>query len=628
MSSEKLLIIVYSENQVNKGFGLIQEMVSREDTILLALNFETQFALGKKKIPYQTPKDYIDERTFLNLDKEAMELGSRWYKQKDLSQLISYGDFNLAELVEREMSFFFAFIIETINLFKAVTQKETFSQVIIFDDWEGEITAINPETYENVPPQMVVTLERLMKAPVKVIRVAGLHRKSTKLEFNCRKYAAKAIVKLVNFWQGRCRSPKETIAILNQWSEVKTVLQQLKSRDIIFFGSAYQLGKEMFTGDLREFLSNRVRLNVYDDYISPDIVDKVNEYRVEITKRWQKIKEGSETLRSSFVYQGVDIWPLIEPRLDYVFLQLFPDAVRRIETTKRFVDKEKVKLFLFHDDALHERKTVATVARNLGIESLVIQHGVLGHPIDCLPLRADRIAVWGEGMADWFIRHGISAKRVPVTGCPRFDRYFAKPKRSREEVCKRLNIDPSTQKVVLALQWSSRRSLLANIVPDDQDIVELSQFVFECVREVAMTKLIIKFAPRDRRAKIYMEILKDSSGDEITFVTDTDPFDVLTVCDVLVTFSSTMALEAMILGKPAIIINFRGKNLYNPYTELGKPLIVRTKEELNHCFAHLFRDKQAKGNLKKVEEFAYRYAHIPDGQASRRVAELIEAQLK
>ena len=277
---------------------------------------------------------------------------------------------------------------------------------------------------------------------------------------------------------------------------------------------------------------------------------------------------------------------------------------------------------------LHENKTSATVARKLGIKSLVIQHGLLSHPIDCLPLRADKIAVWGEGMADWFIRHGIAAERVPVTGCPRFDRYFAEPKRSKEEIYKRLNIEPTPKTVVLAAQWSSRRSLFTNMALDDQDIVELSQFVFECIREVPGAKLLIKFAPSDRISKIHIEMLKEAAGDEIIFVTDADPSYVLTICDVLVTFSSTMALEAMILGKPAIIIDFRGKNLYNPFAELGKPLIVSTKEEFTHCLDYLFRDKQARSNLEKIKEFAYRYAHIPDGQASRRVANLIETQLK
>ena len=292
MSSEKLLIIVYSENQVNRGFELIQEMVSRENSVLLALNLETQFALKKRRVHYKTPKDYTDENTFLNLDKEAMELGSRWYQQQDLSQLISYDDFNLAELVEREMSFFFAFIIETIQLFKAVAQKETLSEIIILNDWEGEITTINPETYEDVPVRIALAMERLMKAPVNVIRVGGLHRKSPKRAFNWRRYAAKAIVKVVNSLQGWRRASKERIAILDHWSEVKAILQHIKNKDFVFFGSDYRLRREMFTTDLREFLHYRIRFKIYDDYLSSDIVKNVNEYRVEIMQQWGKAKSS------------------------------------------------------------------------------------------------------------------------------------------------------------------------------------------------------------------------------------------------------------------------------------------------------------------------------------------------
>jgi hypothetical protein len=60
-----------------------------------------------------------------------------------------------------------------------------------------------------------------------------------------------------------------------------------------------------------------------------------------------------------------------------------------------------------------------TAARQLGIPSLVIQHGFIGQEWLHYPLWADKVCVWGEVDRDWYRQMGTAREKIAVTGNPR-----------------------------------------------------------------------------------------------------------------------------------------------------------------------------------------------------------------
>ena len=87
-----------------------------------------------------------------------------------------------------------------------------------------------------------------------------------------------------------------------------------------------------------------------------------------------------------------------------------------------------------------------TVARQLGIASIVIQHGFIGQEWLHYPLWADKICVWGEVDKQWYMARGVPAGRIAVTGNPRG--ITSLPIQNREAIRQKLGCVPSQRLLI------------------------------------------------------------------------------------------------------------------------------------------------------------------------------------
>jgi hypothetical protein len=81
-----------------------------------------------------------------------------------------------------------------------------------------------------------------------------------------------------------------------------------------------------------------------------------------------------------------------------------------------------------------------TAARQLGIPSLVIQHGFIGQDWLHYPLWADKVCVWGEVDREWYRQMGTAPEKIAVTGNPRG--HTRVPAHDRERVRRRFGCSP------------------------------------------------------------------------------------------------------------------------------------------------------------------------------------------
>lgn len=217
---------------------------------------------------------------------------------------------------------------------------------------------------------------------------------------------------------------------------------------------------------------------------------------------------------------------------------------------------------------------------------------------------------------------GVPLERVFITGQPRFDLMLGK-KFNKEHLLSELGIPQSKGIAVLATQplvpslWSKddRRKFIKTIVqamdnfPDEQ--------------------LVIKLHPSEDIDN-YHRILKEIGYSKAIVCQDTDLYELLNACNLLMTVHSTVALEAMLFNKPVICIDFTGRHSLTPfYTKSGAAVGVYREEDLvpairQALYDHQVRDEQEQNRKKFINEHIYK----PDGQASRRVAELIMRLIK
>ncbi len=226
------------------------------------------------------------------------------------------------------------------------------------------------------------------------------------------------------------------------------------------------------------------------------------------------------------------------------------------------------------------------------------------------------IAVMSPFAKDAYIKMVVPHEKVFVTGQPRFDMIRQK-KFNRDQLMAELGILENKGIVILATQP------LVGSIKQKEDRKKFITTVCSAMRKFPNERLVIKLHPNEHM-KTYQKILFNIGEDKAIICQNIDIYELLHACDLLMTVHSTVALEAMIFDKPVITINLTGKPDFFPYAESGAAIGVYKKEDLVSAISKALRDPHVKENLEKNrKKFIYRHIYKLDGQASKRVANLI-----
>jgi hypothetical protein len=262
-------------------------------------------------------------------------------------------------------------------------------------------------------------------------------------------------------------------------------------------------------------------------------------------------------------------------------------------------------------------------ARMLGIPTVGVQHGTIYpmHLIYTLP----RGHVEGAPTPDYFAAYSDYARevvshygtypepRVWVTGGPRFDHLVNRPP------------DALAARRALGLPAEKRILLLATQTPEW--FPHAVRALFEVVKDRDDILTCVKMHPSDGRQEAYRQVASDVAARNVRFFTKRFD-DLLAACDAMLTGSSTANLEAILLGKQTICLNFTDEPDPYPYVAEGGALPARSPEELRSSIDRLFVQGEATEREIRRKRFLRRHAGpSANGAAAstfaRRIAALI-----
>lgn len=272
-------------------------------------------------------------------------------------------------------------------------------------------------------------------------------------------------------------------------------------------------------------------------------------------------------------------------------LTTYPPRLLRFITNRNFSLHSKIRTILFE-----------------------LRYGVTRKPVIPGHGGCSKIAVFGDATREMLVSEGIDPQTIMVTGNPKFDSVLRyKKKNCKQKVCEKWHI-PLHREIVLLLtqnfvefkMWTPRQRKTFVLV------------VAKAVAALPNTQLIIKIHSTYENKSDYMEILKDI--DEPHIICQYEPLcELINICDLAVTVSSTAGLEALAVGKPLLIVN-----LFNDDTKIyegSSILFVDREDDLLSAMQKALCDFKAREEITK--RFIYQQAYLQDGQASKRIAELI-----
>jgi UDP-N-acetylglucosamine:LPS N-acetylglucosamine transferase len=137
--------------------------------------------------------------------------------------------------------------------------------------------------------------------------------------------------------------------------------------------------------------------------------------------------------------------------------------------------------------------------------------------------------------------------------------------------------------------------------------------LFAAVREMDGVHLAVRCHPAET-AESYLRLAQDSPTVTIA-PADLDLVSVLAVAELVVTVNSTVALEAMALGVPALALNL--PNYLSPFVEEGVMLGAASPASVAPVLAQFLRNDGARAAMRaRQQAFMAQYGMLPTGQAA------------
>ena len=316
---------------------------------------------------------------------------------------------------------------------------------------------------------------------------------------------------------------------------------------------------------------------------------------------------------------GVPAAPLLADRHAVLGARL-GHAVLAIETAKVAFEALRPRSLYVVDPYDLWGCALVVAARKSGVPSVEVQHGIIpgahsgylhldgeiapdqtqASPFSPVP---DVIAVHGESAKQSLVENGRFAPEwIRITGSPTIQ---AARRRSgdRKQIRARLGLDDSS---VAALFFGTARYV------HPADDAHIRAFL-QCCRTITGMKALLRPHPADHESAGRYRSYAMAAGVDAPILVADDPLDLILAADVVVTYNSTTALDAMALDRPVIDVNLSGSPEQVPFARDGAAIDARSQEDLCRALITLSdraeNASQARRNVAYVQRF---YADCAD----------------
>ena len=303
-------------------------------------------------------------------------------------------------------------------------------------------------------------------------------------------------------------------------------------------------------------------------------------------------------------------------------VKYLPLACEAVANARAALERFDPGMLVVGNDLTFEGRAGALAARQVGIPTAVLMHGSFAvNDIQRLHV-ADKILVYGETYRDSLLNEGIADSRIEVTGAPYLDAIPPQQGSVNQVIQRRLGIASDAPVILVATSG-----------PGHVVSMQHHQFVIEQIAKLSARlpdlTFLIKLHRKDR-IDHYRPILAKVPYSKLHIVPHGERgyphsiFDWLQGCRMLLTGSSTVALEAMIQNVPVVTMDFAGEISGVEFIEAGATVHVTTPAELELAVRNLVRTPQDYHQTRRNAQAYIKSAFLAvDGHSAERAAQAV-----
>lgn len=283
-------------------------------------------------------------------------------------------------------------------------------------------------------------------------------------------------------------------------------------------------------------------------------------------------------------------------------------AVMDIRAVRRLLVDTEPQALVLASDAHHYSRLMVAVARQLGIQTFVLQHGAPAQAHFYTPVVADMMLAWGSWCREWFVARGTPEGRVQDVG-------FVRARERRE-------FRPADGKVT--------RLLFAAQPISDHITAELLNMVRGALMADKGLALVVRPHPGEGR-RTSLEYLVASWPADVQERCSFSPpgqslANDLQGTDVVVTGQSTVGIDALADGVPVCLLVHPAVSEPIPFREFRCVVEVGNSDDLLRGLAELadqgFRDQLSAAASEFLEAYVGRSGEEALAAATRCVLQV------
>ena len=340
---------------------------------------------------------------------------------------------------------------------------------------------------------------------------------------------------------------------------------------------------------------------------------------------------NSSDVRQHAAIGGYDCWPAIREELAGIALLQWPWSARAMDEAGAALDFLRPAVALTYAEAGGWGRALMLEARRRGIPTAGLQHGFIyhswlnylhepdemrpdpGNPADAGFPRPVKTLVFDDYARTHLEQHGqFPAESLIVTGSPRLD------------VLVRVAAALSPQEIAAALDaaGAGRSRALILFVAKYRQARHVLAALADAVADMPDVQLAVKTHPAET-PDAYRPVAEGRAN--IRVLPATAPLAaLLRASQAIVTVNSTVALDAAVLGVPALVIGL--PNNLSPFVEAGIMAGAATVTEIAPALRRILYDQGFRLQMERVRsEYLPRVGIASDGRAAARSADAVLA---
>lgn len=435
------------------------------------------------------------------------------------------------------------------------------------------------------------------------------------------------------------RLVKNELTRVSYWTDIffDSVIKELKKENYDIIGT-YRIDMHPIRG-LKVFISKlnlaEFRYMPLEFYWDPSAwYEEKNSFKL-FRKNWiwlknckmfKKLIDSTEAINNNIISREMSIY----------FYVLYPNLVRVIKMARKLIKIEEPDVIILLNEFGYWERAIIAAAKMEGIPTIALQHGAITlqnlsysytrDEIDInLDFRApfcplpDKTLVYGPRYRDMLTNlSSYPPHSVVVTGQPRYD-YLIELNKNKKSLVERIKKDYPITKHSKIILWA----------PAFHDFTEFEMqqncnCVLGALERLENTTLLIKPHPNDgpKQLSCIKKYIRQSDLSIILLPSRSDTNLLLLISDLMITKNSTTAIEALLLGKPVIVLNLSGQPDIVDYVIEGVAKGVYGAEELFISIKELFNENFPKEDVR--ERYLDQYICGLDGNATQNVIREIE----